>query len=152
MMWSAGKTSAIGVSARPGHFRFFGGTFVAVYSFVPACRVERLAEQLLAASHAVGVCGVEEVAAELDGAIERSARLVIVGAGPAAHAPHAVADFGDLPVGTSKASIAHDKFYVDRLPVMRSVSVALRSHNASDRPAASSAMAETGGGKLKGGR
>src|SRR5688572_25460809 len=40
-MCSGGKTSVIGVVARPGHLRFFGGTFVATYSFLPGCRPRR---------------------------------------------------------------------------------------------------------------
>ena len=36
-MYSYGKTSETGVTAVPGHLRFFGGTFVATYSLRPSC-------------------------------------------------------------------------------------------------------------------
>ena len=59
---------------------------------------------------AVGHRGVEEGAAQLDGQIERPQRLVVVRAGPAAHAPHAVADLADRPARASESAVVHDYF------------------------------------------
>src|SRR5262249_18344275 len=64
---------------------------------------EHAAEQLLALALAVGERGVEERAAELDGALERGNGLVVVRAGPAAHAPQAEADFGNGADGAKGA-------------------------------------------------
>src|SRR4029077_20852360 len=81
-----------------------------------AVGAQRLAEQRLALAGAVDPGGVEEGAAERERAIERAQRLGIVGPGPPAHAPHAVADFRDLPAGAAEAAIAHEGFYVDSAP------------------------------------
>ncbi len=51
--------------------------------------------------------GVEEIAAERDRAIERRERFAVVAARPPGHAPHAVADLGDLPSRASQRSILH---------------------------------------------
>ena len=64
-------------------------------------------QESLAPAVAVGVRGVEEVAPELDRGIEGLSRLRVLGAGPARHAPHAVADLGDPPAQTSEGSEAH---------------------------------------------
>ena len=69
---------------------------------------QRFAQQLLAAAHAVGVRGIEEIASQLDRAIERSSRFLVVRAGPPAHAPHAVAHFGDLPARSAESAITHE--------------------------------------------
>src|SRR5262249_52330537 len=68
---------------------------------------EHLSEQLLALAVAVGEGGVEEIAAERDGALERGQRLVVVRAGPAAHTPKAVADFGDRPSESAERTREH---------------------------------------------
>ena len=65
------------------------------------------AEDPLAAAHAVHPGGVEEVASARDRRAQRRQRFVIVGAGPTAHAPHAVADLGHLPARAAVFSIAH---------------------------------------------
>ena len=106
-MWSGGYTSSSGYPARAGHRRFFGGILVA--DVEPLCRVafQQFAEQLLAVPVTVHPRRVEEVAAQLDGAVERGQRLLVVASGPSCHAPHAVADLRDVPSGASEASIAH---------------------------------------------
>jgi hypothetical protein len=60
-------------------------------------------------SIAVGPSGVEEIAAEIHGALERIERFFVVGTGPAAHAPHAVTNFADVPSGVAEAAVAHLK-------------------------------------------
>ena len=92
----------------PGPFQVFRRNLRGGVQLPARVPLQRLAEQLLAASHAVGVRGIEEVAPELDRAIERSSRLLIVRAGPPAHAPHAVADFGDLPARPAESAILHE--------------------------------------------
>src|SRR6516165_9594832 len=67
---------------------------------------EGFAEQLFAVPVAVGPGGVEEIAAKSDGTVEGTEGLGIVGAGPAGHTPHAVADFADLPVGAAESAVA----------------------------------------------
>src|SRR6185503_15056243 len=66
-------------------------------------------DHALAAPVAVGERGVDEVDAEVDGAVERLDRLVVVGASPlrAADAPGAVADLRDLESGCSKRAMLH---------------------------------------------
>src|SRR5207245_7022857 len=64
-------------------------------------------EQLLAVAFAVGPSGVKEIAAKIHGALERIEGFGVVGTGPAAHAPHAVTNFADVPSGAAKAPIAH---------------------------------------------
>src|SRR5262249_16743496 len=56
---------------------------------------------------AVDPGGVEEVAAKVHRALEGGEGFGVVGAGPCAHAPHAVAEFANLPVGPSKAAEVH---------------------------------------------
>ena len=55
----------------------------------------------------VGPGGIEEIAAEIDGALQRVKRPLVVGAGPAAHAPHTIADFADVPSRAAEAAVAH---------------------------------------------
>ncbi len=69
--------------------------------------LQRLAQQPLAMPVAVGPGRIEEVASELDRPVERRERLLVVAAGPPCHAPHAVADFSDLPAGPAKRPITH---------------------------------------------
>src|SRR5262249_62061036 len=85
--------------------RHFGRDDQLRASGVPSA--QEIAEQALAAAVTVDPGGVEEVAAERDRDLERAQRLVIVGARPPAHAPHAVADLRDLPPDPSERSIAH---------------------------------------------
>ena len=70
-----------------------------------------VAEEPLAPALAIGVGGVEEVAAPLDRAVQGPPRLLVVGAGPSGHAPHPVADLGDLPAQTSERSEAHGRHH-----------------------------------------
>ncbi len=66
-----------------------------------------LAEKPLARAVAVGERGVEEVTAEIDRELERRPGLLVVGAGPPTHPPHAVADLADLPPRPTEAPIPH---------------------------------------------
>ena len=68
---------------------------------------ERLSEHSLAAPVSVGPGGVEEVAAQLDCAVQRAVRFLVLAPRPARHAPHAIADIRYLPACSSKRSIAH---------------------------------------------
>jgi len=72
-----------------------------------AAPCEHAAEQLLALAVAIGERGVEERAALLNRALERGQRLVVVRAGPAAHPPQAVADFGHRPAEAAEGAEAH---------------------------------------------
>ena len=56
---------------------------------------QQLAEQPLAPPFTVGPRGIEEVAAQRDGAIERRRRIRHRPTRPPTHAPHAIADFGN---------------------------------------------------------
>ena len=73
----------------------------------PGLARRTFAEKLFAVAVAVGPGGVEEIAAEIDGALERIERLGVFRAGPAGDAPHAVANFTDVPSGLAKAAIVH---------------------------------------------
>src|SRR5262249_44088467 len=66
-----------------------------------------LTEQLFAASFSVSPCSIEEIAAELDGALQGSQRLFIIRAGPTARAPHSKANSAYLPTGSAELSISH---------------------------------------------
>src|SRR5690606_9023329 len=68
---------------------------------------DKLSKQALAAALAVGPRRVEEVAPQLDGAVERAQRLLIDGARPTAHTPHAVADLADLPAQSPESTVLH---------------------------------------------
>src|SRR5262249_35694166 len=68
---------------------------------------DRFAQELLALSLPVRPRRVEEVAAERERAIDRAQRLLIVGAAPAAHAPHPVPDFRHCPARAAERSITH---------------------------------------------
>ena len=70
---------------------------------------EDFSEKLLAVAVAVGPRGVKEIAAEIDGALEGRERFGVVRAGPAGHAPHAVANFADVPSGAAEAAIVHSE-------------------------------------------
>ena len=72
-----------------------------------AVRADRLGEQPLAVSGAVRPGRIEEVASEGDGFGQRLQRLFVVGAGPAAQPPHAVADFREFPTRSRILAIAH---------------------------------------------
>ena len=64
-------------------------------------------QQLLAVTIAVGLGGVEEVDAFRHGQLERRHRFLVLGAGPATHAPHAETDFADLPAEPPKSPMTH---------------------------------------------
>src|SRR4029077_15112217 len=61
------------------------GRHVQLFSGV---RAHKVPQKPLALSVAVGPGGVEEVTSQVGGELERLARLIVVGPGPADHAPH----------------------------------------------------------------
>src|SRR5262249_25583094 len=75
--------------------------FAGDVEFFAGIGAQGFAEELFAVAVAVGPGSVKKIAAEIDRTVERGERFGVVGAGPASHAPHAVADFADLPVGTA---------------------------------------------------
>jgi hypothetical protein len=95
----------VGVECRPAHVLW--RNFRRDNQLVVRMRLDRPSEQLLAFPEAVDPRGVEEVAAKLDRAIKRAKGLLVVGAGPSAHAPHAVPDFGNLPAGPAESPRAN---------------------------------------------
>ena len=110
-MWSGGKHVVERRSrAARATCRFLGGILVATYSVLSGWLFTSSPEQLLAVALAVGPGRVEEVAAELDGPLERAQRLVVVRAGPARQAPHAVADLADRPARPPKGAVVHRSF------------------------------------------
>jgi len=88
-----------------GDVKFFVRPANGGVAFVGA---QDFSEQLLAVAFAVGPGGVKEIAAKVHGALERIEGFGVVGTGPAAHAPHAVTNFADVPSGAAEAAIAHD--------------------------------------------
>ncbi len=70
-------------------------------------RAHELSEEPLAVPVAIRPRRVEEVAAEGHGAPQGLARLVVIGARPAAHPPHAVADVAHEPAEPSEAPEVH---------------------------------------------
>src|SRR5207302_11280543 len=71
-------------------------------------RAKDFPKQLLAVPVPVSPGSVKEIAAEINGALERTERFLVIGAGPSSHAPHAVTNFADVPSGATKAAVAHD--------------------------------------------
>src|SRR5437870_10422858 len=95
-------------SAGPGHvlwrnLRRRVNLFVGIGAHEPA-------QQRLASSFAVGPCGIEKIATQIDGPLQRTKRLFVIGAAPTSHAPHPAADFTHEPVSAAKATIVHDCF------------------------------------------
>jgi len=84
--------------------KFFGGPADSGIIFVGA---ENFGEDLFAAAVAVGPGGVEEIAAEIDGALEGVEGFGVVRAGPAGESPHAVTNFTDVPSGAAELAIVH---------------------------------------------
>src|SRR5207245_1405373 len=74
---------------------------------------QQAADQLLAAAMAVAERGVDEVDAEVDGAVQRPQALVVLRADPQrpADAPGAVADLGDLQARATQRARAHATDY-----------------------------------------
>jgi hypothetical protein len=87
-----------------GDIKFFVGA-CGGSSFVGA---KNSAEKLFAMAVAVGPSGVEKIAAEIDGTLERRKRFRIFRAGPAGHAPHTITNFADVPSGAAESAVMHD--------------------------------------------
>src|SRR5574337_1016919 len=62
---------------------------------------------MFAVALAIGPSGVEEVHAQVHSLLKGSHRFVIIGAGPASHPPHPVADFTHFPASTPKCPTPH---------------------------------------------
>src|SRR5207245_704071 len=75
--------------------------------FFSAVVAENFSEDLFAAAVAVGPRSVKEIAAEIDGALQRVKRFGVVGAGPAGESPHAITNFTHVPSGAAKLAIVH---------------------------------------------
>src|SRR4029077_5308607 len=73
-------------------------------SFVGA---KNFTEELFAVAVAIGPGGIEKVAAEIDGTLDRLERFFISRAGPSSESPHAVANFADIPSGASESAVVH---------------------------------------------
>ena len=58
---------------------------------------------------AVRVRCVEKIAAVIYGELQRLERLLVVRVRPTAHAPHAIADFAELPTGSSEGTVVHGR-------------------------------------------
>ena len=101
-----GKYVVIVVSGERGPFavgrrNFRGG----IEAFFITCH--GFAEQAVALTFAVGPCGVEEIAARVDGELQGIKRLLVIGAAPAAHAPQPVSDVADGKTGAPQLAIFH---------------------------------------------
>ena len=108
-MWSGGKTSSSGVrraaTATCGSWAGSSSPYTAAGRDWPRTSSP---EQLLAVPVAVAPGRVEEVAAQVDRALQRRrSDSSSSDAGPAGHAPHAVADLADLPAQPAKRAILH---------------------------------------------
>src|SRR5712692_8905244 len=101
---AAGPLAILGRNFR-GDVKFFGGPADSGIIFVGA---KNFSEDLFAAAVAVSPRGVEEIATEIDGALQGVERFGVVGAGPAGESPHAVTNFTDVPSGAAKAAVLHE--------------------------------------------
>src|SRR5215204_2843748 len=72
---------------------------------LPPMAPERFTQQPFAVTVPIRPGRIEEIASELDGPVERRKRLAILAAGPARHAPHAIAALGDGPSSSGEFSI-----------------------------------------------
>src|ERR1043166_6477949 len=88
-----------------GPAAIFGRNFAGDVKFFGGIGSQGFAEELFAVAVAIGPGGVKEIAAQIKRARERRERSSVVEPGPPRHAPHAVADFADLPAGSSESAI-----------------------------------------------
>src|SRR5215472_561388 len=63
--------------------------------------------ELIALAFAVGPGGVEEIAVQIHRGLHGAVRFLVVGTGPAAHAPQAISDFADGKAGAAQLSKFH---------------------------------------------
>ena len=68
---------------------------------------KQIAEHALAVPLAIGPGGIEEIAPQAHRFVECGTGTRVIGAGPATEAPHAVADFTDLPAESAEAPVTH---------------------------------------------
>src|SRR6266576_3611595 len=97
-----------GEIAAAGPLEIFGRNFRGDVKFLGGVGAENFSEDLFAAAFAVGPCGVKEIAAEIDGALQGVERFGFVGTGPAGESPHAVTNFTDVPSGAAELAIMHE--------------------------------------------
>ena len=64
-------------------------------------------EKLFAVAVAIGPGSVEEVAAEIDGTLERCERFFILRAGLTGESPHTITNFANVPSGAAEAAVVH---------------------------------------------
>src|SRR6266481_3833172 len=96
-----------GEFAAAGPLKILGRNFRGDIKPFSGVGAENFSEDLFAAAVAVGPCGVEEIAAEIDGALQSVKRFGVVGAGPAGESPHAITNFTDVPSGAAELAIVH---------------------------------------------
>src|SRR6202050_4107679 len=107
-----GEDFAVFVFGRGGplviHGRNFGRGVKPINRWVTEIiALEDFAEKAVAFPFAVGPGGIEEIAAQVNGELESLQGLVIVRAGPSAHAPQAVGHVADLKVSAPQDSVFH---------------------------------------------
>src|SRR6266851_1276533 len=69
-----------------------------------------LAEQGIAFTFSVGPGSVEEIAARVDGELQRIEALFVVRAAPAAHAPQSVGNVADIETSSAQLAVFHEGF------------------------------------------
>ena len=71
----------------------------------------QMAQQSFTVSLAIAPSGIKKIDPSLYGQVQLLHRLDVVGGLPTAHAPHAIANFTQLPIGSSKSSVDHNRLY-----------------------------------------
>jgi hypothetical protein len=77
------------------------------YGIVAFIGAKNLSEKLFAVAVAIGPGGIEKISSKIDGTLQRRERFFIFRAGPTGHAPHAVANFTDVPSGAAESAVVH---------------------------------------------
>src|SRR5581483_6885468 len=94
-------------AAPAGPSAVLGRNFAGDEETLTGMLADQLTEYLLAASLALGQRGIEEIATQINGQPESRPSLLVVTAGPASQAPHAVTNFADLPAQPPKRTVLH---------------------------------------------
>src|SRR5579883_3417137 len=74
---------------------------------LPVSYAQQLAQKLFAVPVPVCPRRIKKIDAAVDRKLQRTERLRIIAARPAAHSPHPIADFADVPSGAPKSPILH---------------------------------------------
>src|SRR5580698_2896653 len=77
---------------------------------------QNLAQQTIAFPVAVGPCGIEKIAAEIDRQLQGLQRLAIFRAAPATHAPQSVGNVTYFETGTAELAVFHGSPWDGELP------------------------------------